>query len=200
MRVLVYCANGLQGQPIVHQLLRSDHQVRLGRKPGFTRQQFRTVRDMLSQATGIGRNCSDGIWYCFSGSGGFRLLTRLVELAKELRQRFRETGRSEPTCGCLRCGTGPLRFRRPCGSRPEGLARRCRRPLHSRVPRTPTCRPVACRTRLAWRSERPRRRRRRRCRQTRWCIPLAASRSWADRPISAGHCVNAAARLPIPSG
>ena len=25
----------------------------LGRKPGFTRQQFRTVRDMLSQATGI---------------------------------------------------------------------------------------------------------------------------------------------------
>ena len=28
MRVLVYCANGLQGQPIVHQLLRSDHQVR----------------------------------------------------------------------------------------------------------------------------------------------------------------------------
>jgi hypothetical protein len=28
MRVLVYCANGLQGHPIVHQLLRSDHQVR----------------------------------------------------------------------------------------------------------------------------------------------------------------------------
>lgn len=28
MKVLVYCANGLQGQPIVHQLLRSGHQVR----------------------------------------------------------------------------------------------------------------------------------------------------------------------------
>jgi uncharacterized protein YbjT (DUF2867 family) len=28
MRTLVYCANGLQGQPIVHQLLRSGHQVR----------------------------------------------------------------------------------------------------------------------------------------------------------------------------
>jgi uncharacterized protein YbjT (DUF2867 family) len=28
MRVLVYCANGLQGQPIVHQLLNSGHQVR----------------------------------------------------------------------------------------------------------------------------------------------------------------------------
>ena len=67
--------------------------------------------------------------------------------------------------GCLRGGTGPLRFRRPCGSRPEGLSRRCRRPLRSRAPRTPTFRPVACRARLAWRSERPRRRRRRRCRQ-----------------------------------
>src|SRR4029077_13143159 len=31
----------------------------------------------------------------------------------------------------------------------------------------------------------------------RWCILLVASRSWADRPISAGHLVNAAARLPI---
>jgi uncharacterized protein YbjT (DUF2867 family) len=61
MRVLVYCANGLQGQPIVHQLLRSDHQVRLGRKPGFTRQQFRTVRDMLSQATGIAQ-IAKGRW------------------------------------------------------------------------------------------------------------------------------------------
>jgi len=28
MKVLVYCANGLQGQPIVHQLLKSGHQVR----------------------------------------------------------------------------------------------------------------------------------------------------------------------------
>jgi uncharacterized protein YbjT (DUF2867 family) len=28
MRVLVYCANGLQGQPIVRQLLKSGHQVR----------------------------------------------------------------------------------------------------------------------------------------------------------------------------
>ena len=28
MKVLVYCANGLQGQPIVHQLLKSHHQVR----------------------------------------------------------------------------------------------------------------------------------------------------------------------------
>ena len=34
---------------------------------------------------------------------------------------------------------------------------------------------------------------------TRWCIPLAASRSRANRPISGGHCVNAAAKLPIPS-
>ena len=42
-------------------------------------------------------------------------MTRLVELAKELRQRFRETGRCEPTCGCLRCGTGPPRFRRIAG-------------------------------------------------------------------------------------
>jgi hypothetical protein len=58
--------------------------------------------------------------------------------------------------GCLRGGTGSLRFRHPCGSRPEGLARRCRRPLRSGVPRTPTSRPVACQARL-WRSERPRR-------------------------------------------
>jgi hypothetical protein len=29
----------------------------------------------------------------------------------------------------------------------------------------------------------PRKRRRRRCRQPRWCIPLAASRSWANRHV-----------------
>jgi uncharacterized protein YbjT (DUF2867 family) len=28
MKVLVYCANGLQGQPIVRELLKSGHQVR----------------------------------------------------------------------------------------------------------------------------------------------------------------------------
>ena len=31
----------------------SDEQKYLGRKPSFTRQQFKTVRDMLGQATGI---------------------------------------------------------------------------------------------------------------------------------------------------
>jgi hypothetical protein len=66
------------------------------------------------------------------------------------------------------------RLRRPCGSRPEGLAQKCRRALRSRVPRTPTFRPEACRARLAWRSERPRTQRRRRCRQTRcaFCLLL----------------------------
>ena len=28
MKILVYCANGLQGQSVVHQLLKSGHQVR----------------------------------------------------------------------------------------------------------------------------------------------------------------------------
>ena len=43
-----------------------------------------------------------------------------------------------------------LRFRRPCLSRPEGGARKCRRPLRSRVPRTPTFPPVACRASPRW--------------------------------------------------
>ena len=37
----------------IEHAMQSGERKYLGRKPGFTRQQFRTVRDMLSQATGI---------------------------------------------------------------------------------------------------------------------------------------------------
>jgi len=40
---------------------RSGERKYLGRKPGFTTQQFRTVRDMLSQATGIAQ-IAKGRW------------------------------------------------------------------------------------------------------------------------------------------
>ena len=49
----------------------------------------------------------------------------------------------------------------------------------------PTSRPLACRARLAWRSEHPRRRRRREWRQIRWCIPLAGF-SVMGQPTSFG--------------
>ena len=108
--------------------------------------------------------------------------------------------RSVTRGGCLRGCTGLLRFRRfrrPCGSRPEGLARKGRRPLRSRVPRTPRFRPEARQALLAWRSERPRRQRRRRCRQNSMVHSACCFLVMGDRPISGDHCVNAAARLPI---
>ena len=49
--------------------------------------------------------------------------------------------KDEPMCGCLSGGTGPLRFRRPCGSRPEVL-------LSCAVDHF-VAGPVACRARLA---------------------------------------------------
>ena len=49
----------------------------------------------------------------------------------------------------------------------------------------PTSRPLACRARLAWRSEHPRRRRRREWRQIRCCIPLAGF-SVMGQPTSFG--------------
>ena len=87
-----------------------------------------------------------------SGSFSLEPMTRSSTSSKRCKENPSPPSQTGRLRQCLRGGTGPPRFRRPCGSRPEGLARRCRRPLHSRVPRTPTFRPVACRTRLAWRA------------------------------------------------